>query len=174
MNPPAFSVARATRTAIEADLQIAGLRSAGLRPLGVATASHRPLAGADFPYTHELPISEVSAARVFLRAVILRAARTEFLDRDGDGPTAVEISARSAKSAVLSPSPPAAGGEGRGEEGRFPWFLPSPRPSPHTCLAGRGSQPARAHSLVSKAVETAHPQPGQGLRQRFHSLPSAV
>lgn len=149
MNPPAFSVARATRTAIEADLQIAGLRSAGSQPLGVATASHRPLAGADFPYTHEQPISEVSAARVFLRAVILRAARTEFLDRDGDGPTAVEISARSAKSAVLSPSP-------------------------HTCLAGRGSQPARAHSLVSKAVETAHPQPGQGLRQRFHSLPSAV
>ncbi|MBI5772529.1 MAG: dienelactone hydrolase family protein [Verrucomicrobia bacterium] len=43
----------------------------------------------------------------------------------------------------LSPSPPTEGGEGRGEEARFSWACPSPPSSPHSFLAGRGSQSNR-------------------------------
>ncbi|HEY2951387.1 MAG TPA: hypothetical protein VGK40_02325 [Verrucomicrobiae bacterium] len=42
-------------------------------------------------------------------------------------------------SAVISPSPPAEGGEGRGEEGSFLIDVLSPRPSPYSCVVGRGS-----------------------------------
>lgn len=59
---------RTTRTAIEADLLIAGLRSAGLHPLDLDTASHFSLAGADVSFHIEVPTSEVSAAREFLKS----------------------------------------------------------------------------------------------------------
>lgn len=68
MNPPVFSVVRTTRTAIEADLLIAGLRSAGLHPLDLETASHCSLAGADVSFHLEVPTTELSAVREFLRS----------------------------------------------------------------------------------------------------------
>jgi hypothetical protein len=40
MNTPAFSVVRTTRTAGEADMLIAFMRSAGLHPLDLNTSSH--------------------------------------------------------------------------------------------------------------------------------------
>ena len=43
-----------------------------------------------------------------------------------------------------TPSLPAAGGEGWGEEGLTIQSSPSPRPSPHSFLAGRGSSTARS------------------------------
>jgi hypothetical protein len=45
----------------------------------------------------------------------------------------------STEEALSSPSPPAEGGEGRGEEGRVLIDIPSPRPSPHSSVVGRGS-----------------------------------
>ena len=72
-------------------------------------------------------------------------------------PTAIESCGRSAKSAAFSPSPPAVGGEGRGEEGRFSSVLPSPRPAPHSFLAGRGSQPARDATLISTTAQPMRP-----------------
>src|SRR5216683_6662888 len=54
-----------------------------------------------------------------------------------------------------SPSPPAAGGEGRGEEGRFCSDFPSPQPSPHSFLAGRGRRVTVAACLSSRPVPLA-------------------
>src|SRR5713101_2228590 len=55
------------------------------------------------------------------------------LDR-GNGsplrPTVVELRENTADKAQGSPSPPAAGGEGRGEEGHYRSGFPSPQPSP--------------------------------------------
>jgi hypothetical protein len=41
------------------------------------------------------------------------------------------------KEVLSSPSPPAEGGEGRGEEGRVLIDIPSPRPSPHSSVVGK-------------------------------------
>lgn len=63
MNTPAFSVARTARTAIEADMLIALLRTSGLHPLELQTASHISLGGADVSFHIEVPTEELSAAR---------------------------------------------------------------------------------------------------------------
>jgi hypothetical protein len=68
MNEPAFSVIRTTRTAIEADLLIASLRSAGFHPSDLDTTPHFSLAGVDVSYHIEVPTAESSAAREFLRS----------------------------------------------------------------------------------------------------------
>jgi hypothetical protein len=67
MNAPDFTVIRTTRTAIEADLMIAALRSSGLNPRDLETMSHFSLAGADVSYYVEVPASEVAAAKELLR-----------------------------------------------------------------------------------------------------------
>src|SRR5713101_2874136 len=54
--------------------------------------------------------------------------------------------------AKASPSPPAAGGEGRGEEGCFCSDFPSPQPSPRSFLAGRGRRVTVAACLNSTPV----------------------
>ena len=64
------------------------------------------------------------------------------------GPNAVELRDDTADKARGSPSPPAAGGEGRGEEGHFRLGFPSPR----SFLAGRGRRFTLAESLNSMAV----------------------
>jgi hypothetical protein len=83
-------------------------------------------------------------------------------------PTAVELMDNTADKVQGSPSPPAAGGEGRGEEGHFCSTFPSPQPSPRSFLAGRGRSITLAASLNSTA---AHPIPlpyprGEGIRHR--------
>src|SRR5213594_1810795 len=52
----------------------------------------------------------------------------------------------------ILPLLPTKGGEGRGEEGRFLFGFPSPQPSPHSFLAGRGRRPEAAMPLNSMAV----------------------
>lgn len=68
MNTPAFSVARTTRTAIEADLLISALRSEGLHPLDLQTAGHISLGGADVSYHIQVPTSELDQVAEFLKA----------------------------------------------------------------------------------------------------------
>lgn len=68
MNIPTFSVVRTTRTAIEADLLIAAMRSEGLHPLDLETTGHFSLAGTDVSFHIQLPTAEISAAREFLKA----------------------------------------------------------------------------------------------------------
>jgi hypothetical protein len=63
-------------------------------------------------------------------------------------PAADELRDSTADKAQGSPSPPAAGGEGRGEEGHFCSTFPSPR----SFLAGRGRRFALAASPNSMAV----------------------
>ena len=69
MNTSAFSVVRTTRTAIEADLIIAVLRSHGLHPLDLRTASNFSFGGADISYKVEVPTTEAKAAKEFLQAL---------------------------------------------------------------------------------------------------------
>jgi hypothetical protein len=66
MNNPAFSVVRTVRTAVEADMLIAFMRSAGLHPLDLVTSSHISLAGADIAFHIEVPTDELNQAREFL------------------------------------------------------------------------------------------------------------
>ena len=68
MNTPAFSVARTTRTAIEADLLISALRAEGLHPLDLETAGHISLGGADISYHIQVPTSELAQVAEFLKA----------------------------------------------------------------------------------------------------------
>lgn len=69
MNTPAFSVLKTTRTAIEAEMLIAALRSAGLHPRDLDTASHFSFAGVDISYHVEVPTAELEAAREFLKTL---------------------------------------------------------------------------------------------------------
>lgn len=66
MNTPTFSVVRTARTAIEADMLIAQLRTSGLHPLDLQTASHISLGGADVSFHVEVPTEELEAAREVL------------------------------------------------------------------------------------------------------------
>ena len=68
MNTQAFSVVRTTRTALEANLLIAAMRSEGLHPLDLETASHFSLAGADVSFHVQVPTGELAAVAEFLRA----------------------------------------------------------------------------------------------------------
>ena len=68
MDTPAFTVVRTTRTAIEADLLIAAMRSEGLHPLDLETAGHFSLAGTDVSFHIQLPTVELPAAGKFLKA----------------------------------------------------------------------------------------------------------
>jgi hypothetical protein len=68
MNTPAFSVVRTTRTAIEADLLIAAMRSEGLHPLDLQTAGHFSLAGMDVSFHIQIPTAELPATQAFLKA----------------------------------------------------------------------------------------------------------
>jgi hypothetical protein len=67
MNTPAISLVRTVRTAVEADMLITFMRSAGLHPLDLNTSSHFSLAGADVEYRIEVPTEELNAAREFLK-----------------------------------------------------------------------------------------------------------
>jgi len=69
MSASAFSVIRTTRTAIEADLLIAVLRSNGLHPLDLNTAAHFSFAGTDVSYHVEVPTPEAKEAKKFLQAL---------------------------------------------------------------------------------------------------------
>lgn len=66
MDTPAFTVVKTARTAIEADMLIGVLRSAGLHPLDLDTTSHFSIAGADVSFHIEVPTSEVGAAKALL------------------------------------------------------------------------------------------------------------
>lgn len=68
MDTPEFSVVRTTRTAIEADLLIAVLRSEGFHPRDLETAGHFSLAGADVSFHVQVPDGEQAAVTEFLRA----------------------------------------------------------------------------------------------------------
>jgi hypothetical protein len=68
MYTPAFSVVKTYRTAIEADLRIAALRSAGFHPLELNTASNFALYGVDISYHVEVPTEEVGAAKNVLKS----------------------------------------------------------------------------------------------------------
>jgi len=68
MNTPAFSVVRTVRTAVEADMLITFMRSAGLHPLDLNTSSHFSLAGADIEFPIAVPSAELNLAREFLRS----------------------------------------------------------------------------------------------------------
>ena len=67
MNTPAFSVVRTTRTAIEADLLIAAMRSEGLHPLDLQTAGHFSLAGTDVSFHIQVPTAELAEVGEFLK-----------------------------------------------------------------------------------------------------------
>ena len=67
MNTPAFSVVRTTRTAIEADLLIAAMRSEGLHPLDLQTAGHFSLAGTDVSFHIQVPTAELTEVGEFLK-----------------------------------------------------------------------------------------------------------
>ena len=69
MNTSAFTVVRTTRTAIEADLLIAVLRSHGLHPLDLQTTSNFTLGGDDNSYNVEVPTAEAKEAKEFLQAL---------------------------------------------------------------------------------------------------------
>src|SRR5713101_783162 len=92
-----------------------------------------------------LPLLPPREQRVGRRGLCARASPLS-------GPTAVELRDHTADKAQGSPSPPAAGGEGRGEEGHFRLGFPSPQPSPRSFLAGRGRRFTLAASLNSMAV----------------------
>ncbi len=66
MTTPAFSVVQTARTAIEADVLISALRSAGLNPLDLNTASNISLGGTDIAYRVQVPTEELTAARELL------------------------------------------------------------------------------------------------------------
>ena len=66
MNAPAISVVRTVRTAVEADMLITFMRSAGLHPLDLNTSSHFSLAGVDIEFRIEVPTEELKAAGDFL------------------------------------------------------------------------------------------------------------
>jgi len=68
MYTPAFSVVQTARTAIDADLRIAALRSAGFHPLELNTAASLSAYGAEQFYHIEVPTDEVNAARELLRS----------------------------------------------------------------------------------------------------------
>jgi hypothetical protein len=68
MNAPSFSVVRTVRTAAEADMLIAFLRSEGLHPLDINTSAHFSLAGAEIDFPIEVPTEELEAARELLKA----------------------------------------------------------------------------------------------------------
>jgi hypothetical protein len=68
MNPPEFSVARTTQTAIEADLLISALRSEGYHPLDLLTAGHISVGGADISYHIQVPTDELAQVGAFLKA----------------------------------------------------------------------------------------------------------
>jgi hypothetical protein len=66
METPEFSVVRTTRTAIEAGMVIAALRSQGHHPLDLETAEHFSLAGAEIAFRVQVPTGEMAEARQFL------------------------------------------------------------------------------------------------------------
>lgn len=68
MYTPAFSVAQTSATAIDADLRIAALRSAGFHPLDLDTASNFTMAFTDIAYRISVPTDELSAAKDFLNS----------------------------------------------------------------------------------------------------------
>ena len=65
MYTPAFSVAQTSATAIDADLRIAALRSAGFHPLDLDTASNFTTAFTDIAYRISVPTDELSAAKLW-------------------------------------------------------------------------------------------------------------
>jgi hypothetical protein len=67
MNTPAFSFVRTVRTAVEADMLITFMRSAGLHPLDINTSSHFSLAGAGIEFPIEVPTEELDSARELLK-----------------------------------------------------------------------------------------------------------
>src|SRR5216117_2380967 len=70
----------------------------------------------------------------------------------GSGGTAIELRNRTGDAARNSPSPPHKGRRGSGRGGPFSLGFPSPRPSPHSFLAGRGRRPEATRPLNSMAV----------------------
>src|SRR5881396_3257298 len=74
------------------------------------------------------------------------------------------------------PSPPHKGRRGSGRGGPFLFGFPSPQPSPHSFLAGRGRRPEEAMPLNSTAVGIQ----GEGpcffhrLRKSLHRISSSV
>lgn len=69
MSPSEFTVLRTTRTAIEADLLISALQSAGLNPEDLRASGHVISGGADFSYAVRVPTSELKEAREILTAL---------------------------------------------------------------------------------------------------------
>ncbi len=67
MNTPAFSVVRTVRTAFEADMLVAFLRTEGLHPIDINTSAHFSLAGAEIDFPIEVPTEELEAARELLK-----------------------------------------------------------------------------------------------------------
>jgi hypothetical protein len=67
MNTPAFSIVRTDQTAIEADMLIAFMRSAGLHPLDLNMWSHYSLGGADVSFYIKVPTGELSEAQDLLK-----------------------------------------------------------------------------------------------------------
>ena len=68
MNPPAFSVVRTVRTAVQADMLISFLRGEGLHPNDINTSAHFSLAGAEIDFPIEVPTEELDAAQELLKA----------------------------------------------------------------------------------------------------------
>jgi len=66
MSDSTFTVVRSARTAIEADLLIAALRSADFHPLDLNTSGHYTIGGADIAFRVRIPTTELVAAQEFL------------------------------------------------------------------------------------------------------------
>ncbi len=69
MSTSEFTVLRTTRTAIEADVLISALQSAGLNPEDLRASGHVISGGADFSYAVRVPTSELREAREILTAL---------------------------------------------------------------------------------------------------------
>jgi hypothetical protein len=67
MNTPAFTVIRTTRTAIEADLIVSFLRSAGMHPVDFSISPHFSLGGAEGSFPIEVPTTEAKSASDLLK-----------------------------------------------------------------------------------------------------------
>ncbi|MSU32105.1 MAG: hypothetical protein EXS25_05485 [Pedosphaera sp.] len=61
-----FTCIKSTQTAVEADILIVMLRSAGFHPLDLATGGHFSMWGNDISFQVLLPTEEVAEAQQFL------------------------------------------------------------------------------------------------------------
>lgn len=68
METQTFTTLRTTRTAIEAELLMATLRSAGLHPVDLNTAGHFSLAGVEIEFPVRVPTEESTEAKTILES----------------------------------------------------------------------------------------------------------